>query len=138
MCCEPDVTAVAITCLVDDNADPCCAVHRRPAAAPAPASGELPERLDRPAIAGGARIDTSGCGKQSSAHGEVKVSVQVSPAGAVTGVTVKSSPDPASGDRRDGQELAGSGARALRDRRGARGRVSATQRGGSFSYTWRS
>jgi len=83
----------------------------------------IAERLDRPAIAGGARIDTSGCGKQSSAHGEVKVSVQVSPAGAVTGVTVKSSPDPAL------ETCVTAAVRA--------GAFPATQRGGSFSYTWR-
>jgi TonB family protein len=114
-----------VTCIVNDYADPCCAVHRRPAAAaPAPAGGELPERLDRPAIAGGlARIDTSECGKQSPAHGEVKVLVQVAPSGAVTGVTVKSSPDPA---------LEACVTAAVRT-----GAFPATQRGGSFGYAWR-
>jgi predicted Zn finger-like uncharacterized protein len=113
-----------ITCIVNGYADPCCAVHRRPAAAPAPAGGALPERLDRPAIASGlTRIDTSGCGKQSPAHGEVKASVQVSSAGAVTGVTVKSSPDPA---------LEACVIAAVRT-----GAFPATQRGGSFGYAWR-
>lgn len=113
-----------ITCIVNGYADPCCAVHHRPAAAPAPAGGELPERLDRPAIAGGlARIDTTGCGKQSPAHGDVKVSVQVSPAGAVTDVTVKSSPDPA---------LEACVTAAVR-----KGAFPATRRGGAFGYAWR-
>ena len=113
-----------ITCIVNGYADPCCAVHRRQAAPPAPLGGELPERLDRPAIASGlARIDASGCGKQSAAHGEVKVSVQVSPSGAVTGVTVKSSPDPA---------LEACVTAAVRA-----GAFSATQRGGSFGYASR-
>ncbi len=113
-----------VTCIVNGYADPCCAVHRRPAAAPAPAGGGLPERLDRPAIASGlARIDTSGCGAQSPAHGEVKVSVQVAPSGAVTGVTVKSSPDPA---------LEACVTAAVR-----KGAFPASQRGGSFGYAWR-
>jgi predicted Zn finger-like uncharacterized protein len=114
-----------VTCIVNGYADPCCAIHRSQDAAPAPAGGgELPERLDRPAIAGGlARIDTSGCGKQSPAHGDVKVSVQVSPAGAVTGATVKSSPDPT---------LGACVTAALR-----KGAFPATRRGGSFGYAWR-
>jgi len=41
------------------------------------------------------RID--GCASRSSAKGEVKVGVKVSPAGSVSNVTVKSSPDPALG-----------------------------------------
>jgi len=113
-----------VTCIVNGYADPCCAVHRRPAAAPAPAAGGLPERLDRPAVAGGlARIDTSGCGAQSSVHGEVKAWVQVAPSGAVTGVTVKSSPDPA---------LEACVTAAVR-----KGAFPASQRGGSFGYAWR-
>jgi TonB family protein len=113
-----------VTCIVNGYADPCCAVHRRPAAAPAPTGGELPERLDRPAIAGGlARIDARGCGKQSSAHGEVKVSVQVAPSGAVAGVTIMSSPDPV---------LEACVTAAVR-----KGAFPATLRGGSFGYAWR-
>ena len=37
------------------------------------------------------------CGGKSSAKGEVKVSVQVAPTGAVSSVSVKSAPDPSLG-----------------------------------------
>jgi predicted Zn finger-like uncharacterized protein len=115
-----------ITCIVNGYTDPCCAAVRRPAAggAPAASGAELPDHPDRAAIAGGlGRVDTSGCGKQSSAHGDVSVSVKVSPAGAVTGVTVRSSPDPA---------LAACVTAAV-----SKGAFPATQRGGSFGYAWR-
>jgi TonB family protein len=70
-----------------------------------------------------AQIDTSGCGKQSPAHGDVKLSIKVSPAGAVTGVTVKSSPDPA---------LDACVTAAVR-----KATFGATQYGGSFANVWR-
>jgi TonB family protein len=126
---SPPGTAEAcseVTCIVNGYADPCCAAFRRPAAGGAPlaARAELPEHLDRAAIADGlGRIDTSGCGKQSSAHGDVSVSVRVSPAGTVTGVTVRSSPDPA---------LDACVTAAVN-----RSAFAATQRGGSFGYAWR-
>ena len=113
-----------MTCIVNGYADPCCAVHRRPAAASIPAAGVLPEFLDRAAIAGVlAQIDTSGCGRQSSAHGDVKLSVRVAPSGEVTDVTVKFSPGPT---------LDACVTTAVR-----KARFPATQYGGSFAYVWR-
>jgi TonB family protein len=124
---HPAEACSVITCIVNDYADPCCAMYRRPAAAGAPAPApraDLPDSLDRAAIASGlGRIDARGCGQQSAAHGDVKVSVKVSPAGAVADVTVKSSPDPA---------LDACVTAAVR-----KGAFPATQRGGSFAYVWR-
>jgi TonB family protein len=114
-----------ITCIVNGS-DPCCAMYRRSAAdgTPAAARTNLPDHLDRAMIAGVlAQIDTSGCGKQSPAHGDVKLSIKVSPAGAVTGVTVKSSPDPA---------LDACVTAAVR-----KATFGATQYGGSFANVWR-
>jgi len=83
----------------------------------------LPDGLDRAAIAVGiAQIDTRGCQGQSSARGNVTVSVKVSAAGAVTAVTVKSSPAP---------ELSACVTTAAQKATFAR-----TQRGGSFAYVW--
>jgi TonB family protein len=116
-----------VSCVVSGYADKCCEIYREHAggeAAPAPVSSQLPDSLDRPALAAGiARIDTSGCKDQSPAHGDVTVSIKVSPAGAVTAVTVKSSPAP---------ELGACVTAAARKATFAR-----TQRGGSFAYVWR-
>ena len=104
-----------ITCLVNGYADKCCEIYRQPAS--------LPEKLEREAVAAGlAGIDTGEC-RGSAAHGDVAVSVKVSPAGTVTSVTVKSSPDPA---------LEACVVAAARQ-----GTFAKTQRGGSFAYTWR-
>jgi TonB family protein len=84
----------------------------------------VPDSLDRAAVAAGlTRIDTSACRNRSSAHGDVAVSVRVSPAGSVTAVTVRSSPDP---------ELSACVVAAARE-----GTFARTQRGGSFAYAWR-
>jgi TonB family protein len=122
---HPTEACSEITCIVNGYADPCCAIYRRPAAGGATTTrAELPGSLDRAAIASGlGRIDTRGCGQQSPAHGDVKVSVKVSPAGAVTDVTVKSSPDPALDACVTAAVLHGT--------------FPATQRGGSFAYMWR-
>jgi TonB family protein len=122
---HPAEACSEITCIVNGYNDSCCAMYRQPAAGGAPAPrADLPDGLDRAAIASGlGRIDTRGCGQQSPAHGDVKVSVKVSPAGAVTDVTVKSSPDPA---------LDACVTAAVR-----KGTFPATQRGGSFAYLWR-
>jgi TonB family protein len=63
------------------------------------------------------------CVTRPTQAGEVKVSVQVSPSGAVTGVTVKSSPDPA---------LEACVTAAVRN-----GAFPASQRDGSFGHAWR-
>ena len=62
------------------------------------------------------------CGDKSSAKGQVKVSVKVSPSGGVTGVTVKSSPDAG---------LGSCVASAMQKATFAK-----TQNGGSFAYPW--
>jgi predicted Zn finger-like uncharacterized protein len=115
-----------VTCIVNGYADKCCEIYREHAdhhVAPPPGPA-LPDGLDRSAIASGlSRIDTSGCRNQSPARGDVTVSIKVSAAGAVTGVTVKSSPDPA---------LSACVTSAAR-----KGTFAQTQRGASFSYVWR-
>jgi predicted Zn finger-like uncharacterized protein len=116
-----------VTCIVNSYADRCCEIYRGHAdspAAPPPPDPRLPGDLDRPAIAAGlARIDTRGCRDQSTARGDVTVSIKVSPAGAVTAVTVRSSPDPA---------LSACVTAAVRN-----GMFAQTQRGSSFAYVWR-
>jgi TonB family protein len=62
------------------------------------------------------------CGEKSPAKGQVKVSVKVSPDGHVTGVTVKSTPDPGLGSC-----VAGMMQKAT---------FGKTQTGGSFSYPY--
>jgi TonB family protein len=117
-----------VTCIVNSYADKCCEIYREhtdshaaPASAPGPA---LPDSLDRPAIAAGlSRIDTSKCHDQSPVHGDVTVSIKVSATGAVTAVTVRTSPDPA---------LSACVTTAAR-----KGAFAPTQRGGSFAYVWR-
>lgn len=93
-------------------------------AAPAATRTDLPDHLEREVIAGVLKqIDTSGCGKQSPAHGDVKLSIKVSPSGAVAGVTVKSSPDPV---------LDACVTAAVQ-----KATFGVTQHGGSFAYIWR-
>jgi predicted Zn finger-like uncharacterized protein len=112
-----------VSCLVSGNADKCCEIYRDHAGSSPPAV-TLPDSLDRAALGAGiARIDTSGCHDQSPAHGDVTVSVRVSPAGAVTAVTVKSSPDAALS--------------ACVTAAAHKATFAATQRGGSFAYVWR-
>jgi hypothetical protein len=115
-----------VTCIVNGYTDECCRIYREHAdshGAP-PAGPPLPDGLDRAAIAAGlTRIDTSGCRDQSPARGNVTASIKVSAAGAVTAVTVRSSPDPA---------LSACVTAAAR-----KGTFAPTQRGGSFSYVWR-
>lgn len=115
-----------VTCIVNSYADPCCAIYRSrdDSHVPPPPDPALPDSLDHPAIVAGlARIDTRGCRDQSSAHGDVTVSIKVSPAGAVATVVIKSSPDPALG--------------ACVEAAARKGTFGPTQRGGSFAYVWR-
>lgn len=122
----PD-SCTEVSCLVSNYADKCCEIYRKPAAGnevtTAPASS-LPDSLDRAAITAGlTHIDTSGCRDKSPAHGDVKVSIKVSSAGAVTAVNVKSSP---------AEELSACVTAAAQ-----KGTFAKTQRGGSFAYVWR-
>jgi predicted Zn finger-like uncharacterized protein len=108
----PAESCSEVTCIINGYADRCCEMYR------------VPDSLDRAAVAAGlTRIDTSACRNRSSAHGDVAVSVRVSPAGSVTAVTVRSSPDP---------ELSACVVAAARE-----GTFARTQRGGSFAYAWR-
>jgi predicted Zn finger-like uncharacterized protein len=115
-----------VTCIVNSYADRCCEIYRtRADSRVAPPPGPpLPDSLDRATIVAGlSRIDTSGCRAGSAAHGDVTASIKVSADGAVTSVTVKSSPDPA---------LSACVTAAARN-----GSFAPTQRGGSFAYVWR-
>jgi TonB family protein len=115
-----------VTCIVNSYADKCCEIYRERTdshAAPAPGPA-LPDSLDRPAIAAGlSRIDMSKCHDRSPVHGDVTVSIKVSAAGAVTAVTVRTSPDPALS--------------ACVTTAAQKGAFGPTQRGGSFAYVWR-
>lgn len=122
----PD-SCTEVSCVVSGYADKCCEIYRKPAAGnevtPVTASS-LPDSLDRAAITAGlTHIDTSGCHDKSQAHGDVKVSIKVSPAGAVTAVNMKSSP---------AEELSACVTAAAQ-----KGTFAKTQRGGSFAYVWR-
>jgi hypothetical protein len=95
-----------------------------PSIGPGPARPALPENLDRAAISEGlATISTKRCGGASSATGLVKVQLKVSATGAVTSVTVHSSPDAALS--------------ACVVEQAKQGRFRPTQRGASFGYLWR-
>jgi TonB family protein len=110
---------------VSGYAEKCCDVYRgqAPSQTPAPAA-DLPDDLDRGALTAGiATIKAQVCGGKSSLRGDVSVSVKVSPAGAVTDVTVKSSPDDA---------LSACVVAAAK-----RGSFAKTRRGGRFGYLWR-
>jgi TonB family protein len=117
-------TCSEVSCIVSSYADKCCEIYRDHVGGSGPPAPALPDSLDRAALAAGiARIDTSGCHDQSPAHGDVTVSVKVSPAGTVTAVTVKSSPDAALG--------------ACVTAAARKATFATTQRGGSFAYVWR-
>jgi hypothetical protein len=121
-----------VSCVLNSYEGACCAKFRKGGSRPAAASGgsapkaggsDLPDSLDRAMIADGvAKVKgrAQACGDKSSAKGQVKVSVKVSPDGSVTGVTVKNTPDPALGNC-----VAG----VMQSARFAR-----TQNGGAFAY----
>jgi hypothetical protein len=84
----------------------------------------LPDSLDRDRLKIGiATIKAQSCGASSSARGDVSVSVKVSPAGAVTDVTIQSSPD--------------AGLSSCVKAAAMKGTFAKTKRGGSFHYVWR-
>jgi predicted Zn finger-like uncharacterized protein len=116
-----------VTCAFSGNAEKCCEIYRpktRTTTGTPAAGGDLPEGLDRTALTAGiATIKAQSCGGQSSARGDVNVSVKVSPAGTVTDVTIKNSPDPA---------LSACVTAAAK-----RGSFAKTKRGGKFAYFWR-
>ena len=121
-----------VSCVLNNYDGACCQKFKKGGAAKAPTTakptgggGDLPDGLDRTMIQDGVnkvKARVMGCGDKSSAKGQVKVSVKVAPSGAVTGVTVKSSPDAALGT---------CVATAMQKASFAK-----TQNGGSFAYPW--
>ena len=118
-----------VTCIVNGNDSDCCRALQGNALTPTrpavpTASSQLPESLDRAAINEGlATISTKSCGGVAPAGSLVKAHLKVSAAGAVTAVTVQSSPDAALS--------------ACMVAQIQKGRFKKTQRGGSFAYPWR-
>jgi outer membrane biosynthesis protein TonB len=118
-----------VSCVLNNYEGACCQKFRkggsRPSGGTAPRSGgsDLPEKLDRAMISEGVakvKARVMGCGNRSSAKGQVKVSVKVTPAGSISSVSVTTTPDP------------GLGSCVQSAMRGATFRK--TQSGGSFSY----
>lgn len=117
----PEEKCTEITCELSNFGETCCE-RFKPASTTTGADSKLPEQLDRDSLkAGIATINVKGCSGRSK--GDVSVSIKVSPAGAVTKVTIKSSPDTAAGDCVTAAAQKGTFAK--------------TRRGGSFAYLWR-
>jgi predicted Zn finger-like uncharacterized protein len=92
--------------------------------APPPPPSNLPDNLDRAAFMKGiSTFDAQKCGASSSAKGDVNVSIKITAEGKVSGVTIKSTPDPALG--------------TCVEREAKRGTFAKTKRGGSYAYVWR-
>ncbi|MBA3464269.1 MAG: zinc-ribbon domain-containing protein, partial [Deltaproteobacteria bacterium] len=123
-----------VSCVLNNYEGACCAKFKKgpkapaggtTAAKPAGGGGDLPDSLDRQMIQDGVnkvKTRVMGCGDKSSAKGQVKVSVKVSPSGSVSNVAVKSSPDAA---------LGSCVASAMQ-----KATFGKTQNGGSFAYPW--
>jgi predicted Zn finger-like uncharacterized protein len=114
-----------VECIMTDFKDERCAPYRPKRTTPPPTTTtNLPEQLTRDGITAGlGTISVAACSGKSSSHGEVKVSIKVTPEGRVSGVTIKASPDEA---------LSACVVAAA-----SRGSFPKTQRGGSFFYVWR-
>ena len=113
-----------VSCAFSNYAEKCCVPFKPAATHPTQPQGELPDNLDRGMLTAGiATIDAQACAGRSAAHGDVSVSIKVSPAGAVTRVTIKSSPDPT---------LSSCVTAAAQ-----KGTFAKTKRGGTFAYVWR-
>ncbi len=125
-----------VSCVLNNYDGACCAKFKKggkpaggggttTAAKPSGGGSDLPDGLDRTMIQDGVnkvKARVMGCGDKSSAKGQVKVSVKVTPAGGVASVSVKSSPDAA---------LGSCVASAMQKATFAK-----TQNGGSFAYPW--
>ena len=125
-----------VSCVLNNYEGSCCAKFRKgggskpaggggtTAAKPAGGGGaDLPDGLDRSMISSGianVKARVSSCGDKSQAKGKVKVHVKVGGSGAVSNVTVESSPD---------ASLGACVAAAVQ-----KAAFSKTQNGGSFSY----
>jgi predicted Zn finger-like uncharacterized protein len=120
----PPATCDEVSCVLDNYKSPCCTPFKKLAPTPdTHVRSELPDALDASMISAGvgairARVDA--CGGRSSAKGKVKVHVKVAGSGAVTGVSVETTPDPALGTCVAGVLQSAS--------------FTQTQHGGSFAY----
>jgi predicted Zn finger-like uncharacterized protein len=121
-----------VSCVLSNYEGSCCAKYRKGKKVDSGGSSssggrsDLPESLDRAAVAAGVgqvKARVQACGGRSSAKGEVKVSVKVSPDGKVASTSVKTTPD---------QALGACVASAM-----AKATFAKTQKGGSFAYPWK-
>ena len=90
------------SCILSKYDRPCCAKYK-PAAAPdlAPRVGDTPESLDKSMVRAGIerlKPRVVKCGEKSGAKGTVKITMTVSPDGAVTSASVADTPEAALGD----------------------------------------
>jgi predicted Zn finger-like uncharacterized protein len=92
-----------VSCVLNNYEGACCAKYKKGGSktpTPTKPASNLPDGLDRTMISSGLapiKAKVSTCGDKSSKKGTVKVSVKVTPAGTVAGVTVKEQPDAALG-----------------------------------------
>jgi predicted Zn finger-like uncharacterized protein len=111
-----------VQCEFSGYADKGCEIYKPTTSTTA--NSNLPDNLDRAAIAAGlGTIKAQGCGNKSSTRGDVAVQIKINADGGVSGVTIKSSPDPA---------LSTCVIAAAQ-----KGTFAKTKRGASFGYVWR-
>ncbi len=111
-----------VQCEFSGYADKGCEIYKP--ATSTTTSSNLPDNLDRGAIAAGlGTIKAQGCGNKSSTRGDVAVQIKINAEGGVSGVTVKSSPDPV---------LSTCVIAAAQ-----KGMFAKTKKGASFGYVWR-
>ena len=112
-----------VSCVLDRYKLSCCAKYKPAEPVTPPVRSGLPEKLDKAMVtAGMAKVKpvVIQCGETHGAKGQVKISVTVSPTGAVTDASVAASPDEA---------LGACVASAVR-----KATFATTETGGSFSY----
>ena len=112
-----------VSCVLDRYQLSCCAKFKPAEPATPPVRSGLPEKLEKPMVTAGiAKVKPAviACGEKAGVTGMVKISVTVSPAGAVTDASVAASPDAALGEC-----VATAVRRAMFDK---------TETGGSFTY----
>jgi outer membrane biosynthesis protein TonB len=94
-----------VSCVLNNYEGSCCSKYKKSkgggTSKPASGGGDLPDSLDRAMISDGVakvKARVMACGDKSSAKGQVKVSVKVSPDGSVSSVQVKTTPDTSLGN----------------------------------------
>jgi outer membrane biosynthesis protein TonB len=123
-----------VSCVLSNYEGSCCAKYKKGkkgndgggSTASSGGRSDLPESLDRNAVAAGVaqvKARVQACGGKSSAKGEVKVSVKVSPDGKVTSTSIKNTPDAALG--------------SCVENAMSKATFAKTQKGGSFAYPWK-